>query len=209
MSIRQISRGASFGSPTRDLSEEDSLRASRLPISALPLAAWGIALIECVLGYEWLLSALNKLMNQDYLRNFSPMLQQMALPGNPHNWWVSFIRSIVLPAAPQWARLVELGEWGVALGCFTGAVLWASGRFPHAVWTRWLNIGVLLALATGVFLTLNYAWMAGTGFPWINPTDPYDEGVNLDTILTGIGAGLFLLHLLAWWAASRTSSGSR
>jgi hypothetical protein len=162
-------------------------------------------MIEAILGYEWLLSALNKLMSQDYVRGFSPMLQQMALPGNPHSWWVSFIRHVVLPASPQWARLVEVGEWGVALGCFSGAVLWASGRFPYASWTRWLNLAVLLALAGGVFLTLNYGWMMGAGFPWINPTDPYDEGVSLDNILTAIGAGLFLLHLLAWWTHSRAS----
>jgi len=215
MSIHQISREVSFGSPTRDLSEEDPARQSRLSTGSkqrnqnLPLAAWGIALVEAILGYEWLLSALNKLMSPSYVRDFSPMLQQMALPGNPHSWWVTFVQHVVLPAAPQWARLVEVGEWGVALGCFTGAVLWASGRFPSASWTRWLNLGVLLALAGGVLLTLNYGWMAGTGFPWINPTDPYDEGVSLDTILTGIGLGLFLLHLLTWWPASRANTQQR
>lgn len=215
MSIRQFPREALVPAQTRDLSAEDAARwrspagRSKQMSHSLPLAAWGIAMIEAILGYEWLLSALNKLASQNYVRDFSPMLQQMALPGNPHGWWVSFIQQVVLPAAPQWARLVEVGEWGVALGCFSGALLWASGRFPEALWARWLNVGVLCALATGVFLTLNYAWMAGAGFPWINPADPFDEGLSLDALLTAVGASLFLLHLLTWWSASRRQATRR
>jgi thiosulfate dehydrogenase (quinone) large subunit len=170
---------------------------------SLPLTAWAIAVIEAILGYEWLLSALNKLFSQDYVRDLSPMLQQMALPGNPNDWWVAFIQQVVLPRTPQWAQLIEVGEFGVALGCFVGAVLWASGRFPRARWARWLNVGVLVALAGGVLLTLNYDWMAGAAFPWVNPSDPFDEGVSLDSVLTGIGVGLFLLHLLTWWTTHR------
>jgi hypothetical protein len=160
-------------------------------------------MIEVILGYEWLLSALNKLSSQDYVRSFSPMLQQMALPGNPNGWGVAFIRRVVLPAAPQWAQLIEVGEYAVAFGYFVGAALWASGRFPRARWTRWLNFGVLVALAGSVLLTLNYDWMAGAAFPWINPTDPFDEGIRLDSILTGIGVSLFLLHLFTWWKTHR------
>jgi len=146
------------------------------------------------------------LSSQDYVRYFSPMLQQMALPGNPNDWWVSFIRHVVLPAAPQWARMVERGELGVAFGYFAGAVLWASGRFPRERWTRWLNASIICALAGGILLTLNYDWMAGAPFPWVNPSDPFDEGVNLDSILTAIGVSLLLLHLLTWWTAYRVRS---
>ncbi len=97
----------------------------------LSLTAWGVAMIEAILGYEWLLSALNKLSSQDYVRDFSPMLQQVILPGNPNDWWVSFMQRVVVPEAPQWARLVERSEFLVALGCFVGAVLWVSGCFPR------------------------------------------------------------------------------
>ncbi|GHO82555.1 hypothetical protein [Dictyobacter formicarum] len=92
----------------------------------------------------------------------------------------------------------------MALGYFVGAVLWASERFPRAAWTRWLNIGVLVALTGGILLTLNYDWMAGAVFPWVNPTDPFDERLSLDSVLTGIGVSLFLLHLLTWWRAHRS-----
>jgi hypothetical protein len=137
------------------------------------------------------------------------MLLQMALPGNPHGWWTLFIEHAVLPAAPQWARLIEVGELGVALGCLGGALLWASGQFPQALWARWLNIGVLCALAAGVLMTLNYAWMNGTTFPWIQPSDPFDEGLSLDSLMTGIGISLFLLHLFTWWTPFRSRLWNR
>lgn len=201
MSIHPLQREAPRTLASLSVSAQEQANRS------LPLTAWGIAIIEAILGYEWLLSALNKLSSQDYVRDFSPMLQQMALPGNPNGWWVALIQRLVLPAAPQWAQLVVVGELGVAFGCFTGAVLWASGRFPKARWTRWLNCTVLVALAGGVFLTLNYDWMAGAAFPWVNPTDPFDEGVSLDSILTGIGVSLLLLHLLTWWTAHCVQAG--
>jgi uncharacterized membrane protein YphA (DoxX/SURF4 family) len=211
MSIHLLPR-ETISTQARDLPQEASARWNKPSHSSepmSPLLARGIALIELILGYEWLLSALNKLTNQDYVRDFAPMLQQMALPGNPHRWWASFIQHVVLPAAPQWARLIEVGELGVALGCVSGALLWASGQFPRALWSRWLNIGVLCALAAGVLMTLNYAWMAGTTFPWIHPTDPFDEGLSLDSIMTGIGLSLFLLHLFTWWAPLRSRQSHR
>ncbi|SRR5258707_5647551 len=200
MSIQPLQREAPH--PLAPLDRPTGEQANR----SLPLAAWGIAIIEAILGYEWLISSLNKLTSPDYVRDFSPMLQQMALPGNPNGWWVALVSHLVVPAAAQWAKNIAVGELGVAFGYFAGAVLWASGQFPKAPWTRWLNGGVLVALMVGVFLTLNYDWMAGAPFPWVNPTDPFDEGVTLDSILTGIGVSLLLLHLLTWWTAHRSQT---
>ncbi|MBO0779462.1 MAG: hypothetical protein J2P37_11605 [Ktedonobacteraceae bacterium] len=194
--------------------DKREVRVSRAPASSTArtaqavshssrLTAWGIATVEAIMGYEWLLSALNKLLNARYVADFPRMLQQMASPENPNGWWDTFIHQQVLPSAPRWAILVEIGELGVALGFFAGALLWASGRFPDEGWTRWLNISIIVAIAAGVLMTVNYYLMAGHTLPWLNLADPFDEGLSLDGVLTGIGVGLFVLHVRAWWADHR------
>jgi hypothetical protein len=160
-------------------------------------AAWGLAMVEAVIGCEWLLSGLDKVLSAKYLPGLADALQT-SIHENPNRWWVAFIQQQVLPHASAWALLIESGELLVALGFFAGALLWACGRFPAARWTRWLNAGVLLALCAGVVMTANYYLMAGHGWPGLNPGDPFDEGLSLDGVLTAIGLGLLLIHLLMW-----------
>lgn len=203
MSIRPLER------PVSHISAPLPAKIQEERHSSLRLAAWSIAVIEVMLGYEWLLSALNKLFSPVYVAHFSGMLQQMALPGNPNGWWVAFIQSQVLPSARLWARLIEVGELGVALGFFAGALLWISGRFPDARWTRWLNVGIIVALVGSVLMSVNYYLMMGNTLPWLNPADPFDEGLSLDGLLTGIGTSLFILHVLTWWTYHRLQVGVR
>lgn len=55
-------------------------------------ACWGLALVEAVLGYEWLLSALDKLLSPVWMANFVPMMQSASSSNNP-NRCVVFPRS--------------------------------------------------------------------------------------------------------------------
>lgn len=193
-----------FTSPTI---RHTSLLASRHVRNTFRPAAWGLAMVEAVIGYEWLLSGLDKVLSARYLPGLANALRT-SIQENPHSWWVAFIQQQVLPHAQVWALLVEIGELLVALGFFAGALLWASGCFPTARWTRWLNAGVLLALYGGVLMTANYYLMAGHGFPALNPGNPFDEGLSLDGVLTAIGLGLLLLHLVTWRSGDRPSKTS-
>jgi thiosulfate dehydrogenase [quinone] large subunit len=164
-------------------------------------------LVEAVIGYEWLLSGLDKVLSAKYLVGLTDALAT-SIRENPNSWWVAFIQQQVLPHAWAWALLVEIGELLVALGFFAGALLWICGRFPVARWTRRLNVGVLLALCGAVLMTTNYYLMAGHGLPGLNPADPFDEGLSLDGVLTAIGLSLLLIHLLAWRSEGRTGETS-
>src|SRR5581483_8475455 len=78
---------------------------------------WGLALVEAVLGYLWLVSALNKLLNAQFRPGLAHVLQGQ-FKGNPNQWWVALTRGLVLPHAQIWAAVVQAAELLVALGYF-------------------------------------------------------------------------------------------
>jgi thiosulfate dehydrogenase [quinone] large subunit len=159
-------------------------------------AAWGLALTEAAIGYEWLLSGLNKLLSPDFSTGLAHELQS-DLDGNPNSWYVSLAKTVFIPNAHLLAPLVELGELLVGGGLFVGAFLWLSGRFPVARWARLLNLGVIMALLGGILMSVNYAVMGGDTLPGINPGNPFNEGLSIDSLLAMIGIGLLVIHVLA------------
>jgi len=165
-------------------------------------AAWGMALVEAVIGYEWLLSALNKILSPSFNAGLAHQLH-MAMMGNPNGWWVSLSNTLMIPHAQLCALLAQVGELLVAVGLFAGAALWIGGWLPTARWARWLNGGVIVALIGGVTMTANYYVMAGNTVPGLNPNAPFNEGLSLDGVLTLLAVGLLLVHLLALRAPTR------
>jgi thiosulfate dehydrogenase [quinone] large subunit len=159
-------------------------------------AAWGLALTEAAIGYEWLLSGLNKVLSPDFSSGLAHELQSN-LQGNPNSWYVSLAKTLFIPHAQLLAPLVELGELLVAGGLFAGAFLWISGRFPVARWARLLNLGVIVALLGSILMSINYAVMGGDTLPGINAGNPFNEGLSIDSLLSMIGIGLLVIHLLA------------
>jgi hypothetical protein len=166
----------------------------------------GLAFVEALLGYEWLLSAFDKIHSATFRSGLAQQLTT-ALQGNPNTWWVALVKSLVLPRVPFFAVLVEVSEICVALGFVAGAFLWASGRFPARRWARHLNVGVLAALAGSALLTANYYLMAGKTLPFLNPGDPFDEGLSLDGLLTLIALSLLVIHVAPVWRR-RTQHGA-
>lgn len=179
------------------LTQTMALRQTKAYTHTQP-AALGLALVEAVIGYEWLLSALNKILSPSFS---SGLVRQMAMAmhGNPNTWWVALVKRLVLPQAHLFAALVEVGELFVALGFFAGALLWASGRFPATRWARRLNVAVLAALLGGALMTANYYVMSGATLPGLDPGNPFNEGLSIDGLLTFIALGLLVVHIAPLW----------
>lgn len=177
-------------------------------ISGIRPGRWGLALVEAVLGYLWLVSALNKLLNAHFRPGLAQALQGM-FKDNPNHWWVALVKALVLPQAQVWAALVQIGELLVALGYFTGVVLWLSGWFPRERWARRLNGAVVLALLGGAVMTANYYLMAGNTVPGLEPNMPYKEGLSIDGVATLLALALLVVHLLALRARPRLNHAGR
>lgn len=165
-------------------------------IKGITPGRWGVALVEAVLGYLWLVSGLNKLLNPRFRPGLAQVLHGQ-LKGNPNHWWVALVKGLVLPHAQFWAAVVQAGELLVALSYAAGVVLWLSGQFPHSLWTRRVNGVVVLALLGGALLTANYYLMAGNTVPGLNPGAPYQEGLSIDGLATLLALALVAVHLLA------------
>jgi thiosulfate dehydrogenase [quinone] large subunit len=157
-----------------------------------------------LLGYEWLLSGLNKLLSPDFASNLSANLQQ-SFTGNPNGWYVSLLTRLVIPHAGLFAALVEGGEVLVALGLAAGAGWWLRGTRLRPVWARSLHLGGALALAGGALMTANYWLLAGNTLPWLKTDAPFGEGLDIDGLLTLVALALLVVHLLA----SRTGHTKR
>lgn len=159
-------------------------------------AAWGLALVEAAIGYEWLLSGLNKLLSPTFGSGLAHQLQA-SLQDNPNRWYVSLANTLIIPHASLFAVLAEGGEVLVGLGLFAGAILWASGRSAATSWARLLNLGTIAALVGGILMSANYAAMAGDTLPGINAANPFNEGLSIDSLLAFIGIGLLIVHIHA------------
>lgn len=183
----------------------------QLPRATSNFSAWGLALVELVIGYEWLISALNKVYSPTFRPGLAASIRT-AFQDNPNDWWVTLMQRLVIPYAPMWAVAVEVAELLVALGLFVGAMLWLSRRFPQARFARLLNVLVLLALLAGIAMTVNYYLLAGhllADLGHLHPDAPFDEGVSLDGLLTFLGVGLLLVHLIAQRGYARPGNAPR
>jgi thiosulfate dehydrogenase (quinone) large subunit len=159
-------------------------------------ARWGMALVFLLLGYEWLISGLDKMLSADFLTGLGAELQD-AMANNPNGWYVHFLARFVIPHARMAAALVEGGEVLVAGGLFLGAGLWICSRRLSPRWARTLQPWVIGALLGSALMTVNYYFMAGNSFPWLRPSSSFDEGLDIDGLLTLVSVALLCIQILA------------
>ena len=186
---------------------KDSTLGSKL--RGIAPAQIGLAVVEAVIAYEWLLSGIDKCMSSQYLGGLAGSLGSMA-NGNPNTWYVWFLRHVAMAHCTFFGCLVAGGEILTGLALLTGAALWLAG--PERLRGRWgtlLQLGVIGGLASAALMTANYYLMAGKTLPWLNPAAPYDEGLSLDGVLTLMAVGLFIVHLVALRRASAATCQDR
>ena len=161
--------------------------------AARPLLA-GLLAIQAFLGYEWFMSGLSKLLSPDWVSGLGDNLTDTAkgLSG-PYD---SFLTGLVIPNAQLFAVLVMVGELAIGALLVAVAVLW---------WARWDRLGanrqsLLLAIVIGagllaIFLNVNFHLANNGGHPWLISGDPFDEGVDLDSVMPVIQLGISLVAL--------------
>src|SRR5262245_13606210 len=160
------------------------------------LAAWGLASVLVLTGYEWLISGLDKLFSAEYRGGLAGELSD-AIDGNPNHWYVRFLANDVIPHTRTYAAVVEWSEMLVALGLFLGAATWIAGDRLSRRWRQLYHLAACGALIGSAFMTANYYFMAGHRFPWLNAAAPFDEGLSIDGYLTLVALVLLAIQLLA------------
>jgi hypothetical protein len=163
-----------------------------------------LALIQVIVGYEWLVSGANKVLSGQFPWGLGGRLAA-GLKDNPNGWYVSFLRALVLPHSVFFGYLIELAEVSVGLALLGGALL-LIGRIPtggerYYCLARFEIGAAALAAFAGVMLSVNFHFFMGDGLvSALNPGAPFDEGVDLDTLLPPISAlvCVFNTRLLIW-----------
>lgn len=151
-----------------------------------------LALIQAVVGYEWLVSGANKVLSGQFPQGLADALADGA-KHNPNGWYVSFLQAVVLPHSELFGYLIELAEVGIGLALLGGALV-LIGHVPtggerYARLARFeIGVAALAAFAC-LALCVNFHFFMGDGFvSALNPGAPFDEGIDLDTLLPPIAA---------------------
>lgn len=157
-----------------------------------------LALIQAIIGYEWLISGANKVLSGQFPQGLAATLAD-GLKDNPNGWYVSFLHAVVLPHSLFFGYLIELAEVGIGLALLGGALLLlghipARGERYHRLARFEVGAAAVAAFAC-VVLCVNFHFFMGDGvISALNPGAPFDEGIDLDTLLPPIAAIVGVLN---------------
>lgn len=132
--------------------------------------------VSVVLGYVWLMSGINKLLNGRFVADFAKNADEFLSP-DAYGWYQYLLNNFILPHNIIFANMIMWGE--VLLGAALiggGAAIW----FYHK---RWLHLLLAWASLGSLLLILNIALSQGGLLPWFSPEEPYEESVGLDTVI--------------------------
>lgn len=145
----------------------------------------GLLAVQIIVGYEWLVSGLDKFLQGNFPAGLSAELLEKSTGTQP--WYRSFLESAVIPNARLFGYVIETSELLAGIALIGGAVVWLFA------WERVsdrLREGVLLATAGaaigGAFLAINLHFANGAAHPWLIPGAAFDEGIDLDIVLPAI-----------------------
>jgi thiosulfate dehydrogenase (quinone) large subunit len=150
-------------------------------------AVIALLLVQVVIGYEWLVSGLTKIVNGDFPAGLAGGLRDMskAAPG----WYRSFLDGAVIPHAVAFGYAIEVAELAI------GVVLLVAVLRPPARIARYLPALTAAALVVGLALAVNFALANGSSLGLGLAHDSFDEGIDLDTLLVGLQLALLVFAL--------------
>ncbi len=171
-----------------------------LTVSRLPLI--GLLMVQLLVGYEWLMSGLTKIVRGDFPSGLTDELREKS--AGVSGLYKSFLDGTVIPHASTFGYLIEIGELLVGLALVAAALVWLFR------WERLPDSGRLGVLATtalasfaAILMAVNFHLANGAPHPWLIPQDGFDEGVDLDSLLPAIQLVLIGVSVGLWRAPRR------
>lgn len=149
------------------------------------LALVGLLIVQMIIGYEWLISGIAKFASGSFPSGLADQLTDAAKSAS--SWYASFLSGFVIPNATAFGLLIETAEILVGIALIVGPLIWifAWDRVPDGLRTTTLVLMIAASLG-GIFMALNFHLANGTHHPWAIPDSPFDEGVDLDALLSAI-----------------------
>ena len=145
----------------------------------------GLLLVQILIGYEWLISGLTKVIDGGFPQGLAAELRDtsQAAPA----FYRSFLDSVVIPHGQLFGYLVEIGELVGGVALIGAAVIW-SLRWDRLSFGGQTGVLAITAVASliGVFMNVNFHLANGGTHPWLIPPSGFDEGVDLDSLMPAI-----------------------
>jgi hypothetical protein len=166
----------------------------------LPLI--GLLAIQLIIGYEWFMSGLTKLVRGGFPSGLAEELTEKS--EGIGGWYRDFLDEVVISNATAFGYLIELSELAVGVALIVAAAIWivAWERLGTGGRTAVLAATVLAALG-GVLMNVAFHLANGSAHPWLIPGDGFDEGVDLDSLLPAIQLVLAAVAAGTWLAVRR------
>jgi hypothetical protein len=174
-----------------------SILSSRLPLSG-NTALWASALIQAVLGVEFVLSSLNKLADPHYVSDFSAFVR--STPGAISGILAPLVQALILPNIAIFARMIEVSELLVGVVLLIGAVEIGRRRFagwlgaPHSYEQVIALVSAFAGLAAAG-LTLSIGILMGESFPTVAPGRAFTSAIPIELFIVPLGVALAWLEL--------------
>jgi len=146
-----------------------------------------LVLVQVVIGYEWLVSGLTKIVHGDFPAGLAAELEDMSKAAPA--WYRSFLDGAGIPHAAAFGYAIEISELAIGI-----VLLVAVLRLPARL-GRYVPAVTSAALAVGLVLAVNFALANGSSFGLGLAADSFDEGIDLDTMLVGIQLALLVFAL--------------
>lgn len=146
-----------------------------------------LAAFQAILGYEWLISGANKLISGRFPQGLADTLHE-GMGDNPNVWYSGFLHAVVIPQSIFFGYLIEFAELAMGIALLAGALaligrLPARGERGFALAAGEIAAAAVAALGCA-FLCVNFHFFMGNGMlSALNPSAPFDEGIDLDTLL--------------------------
>jgi hypothetical protein len=149
------------------------------------VALVGLLVVQLLVGYEWLVSGLTKIVRGGFPSGLADELREKS-QGAP-GWYRSFLDGSIIPHASTFGYLIEVGELLAGVALIAAALVWLTS------WDRLPDAGRVAVLTTtigasliAVFMAINFHLANGAPHPWLIPKDGFDEGIDLDSLLPAV-----------------------
>lgn len=160
---------------SRNPFSDTSFSGSRLPVVAL-------LLVQLVIAYEWLNSAVTKIVRGGFATGLGAQLAKNS-DGSP-DWYKTVLSTVVIPHSATFGYLIVAGEMLVGVGLIAATVvLFVRGHRLNITVLRGVLAVVAVTTVSGAFMNLNFSLFSGDPTPWSLGGDAFSEGVNIDKLL--------------------------
>lgn len=149
------------------------------------LSTVGFLIVTMVIGYEWFISGLDKLVRGNFPAGLEGELLEKS--ADTSAWYGSFVQSVVIPNARIFGYAIEISELLAGIALIAGPLIWifAWHRISDRI-RRTLLFSMAAAAIGGAFLAVNLHFANGASHPWLIPGAAFDEGIDLDIVLPAI-----------------------